>query len=389
MTGMHEIRARQRLTLPMKSTLKKSMIAASIITGKPFTGPMEVAVDITNRCTMGCISCWNYSPLLDNPPSAEWKSIQMDIERFRELTIFVKQAGVRKVGIGGNGDPFMHPQIVEILKLSKSTGAFVSVSTKGAYFQQATLQSLVDMNLDELVISLFAASKPVFSAMHPKTSPQIFERIVDSLKYLAKLRTGQFPKPFLVLLFVVCKYNYQEVDSFVELAREVGANLVTFKRVAVVPKTRTLLLDDTDIESLKGKLSAAEEKSKRYGIPTNMDEFRITTLPGLGDGVYTKNIYQRIPCYVGFTYSRIKVDGDVAPCCGCFEWSMGNLNEENFEEIWSGSEYSRFRKISNKISRSGGLISGCGCDSCVHASANLGIYKKLHPFKARRLLADS
>jgi MoaA/NifB/PqqE/SkfB family radical SAM enzyme len=372
----------------MKSSLKKPMIVAGLIAGKPLTGPMEVAVDITNRCTMGCISCWNYSPLLDNPPSAEWKSIQMDIERFRDLTLFMKQAGVRKVGIGGNGDPFMHPQIVEILKLSKSTKAFVSVSTKGAYFQRATLQSLVDMNLDELVISLFAASKPVFFTMHPKTSPQVFDRIVDSLKYLAKLRTGQFPKPFLVLLFVVCKYNYHEIDSFVDLAREVGANMVTFKRVAVVPNTRGLLLDGNDFEILKEKLNAAEEKSKRYRILTNKDEFRITTLSGLRDGIYSKNLYQKIPCYVGFTYSRIKVDGDVAPCCGCLEWSMGNLNEKHFKEIWEGQEYSRFRVISRKISNNDGVISGCGCETCVHSSANLGIYKKLHPIRARRLLAE-
>jgi hypothetical protein len=67
---------------------------------------------------------------------------------------------------------------------------------------------------------------------------------------------------------------------------------------------------------------------------------------------------------------------------------MGHLNEKLFKEIWEGQAYSRFRKISIKISRHGGVISGCGCETCVHASANLGIYKKFHPFKARRLLAD-
>jgi MoaA/NifB/PqqE/SkfB family radical SAM enzyme len=224
--------------------------------------------------------------------------------------------------------------------------------------------------------------------MHPKTTPQVFDRIVDSLKSLAKLRTGQCSKPFLVLLFVVCKYNYQEIDSFVDLAREVGADMVTFKRVAVVPNTRGLLLDSNDFEILKKKLAAAEVKSRSYGIPTNMDEFRITTLSGLRDGVYSKNLYQKIPCYVGFTYSRIEVDGDVAPCCGCLEWSMGNLNEKHFKEIWEGQEYSRFRVISRKISKYHGVISGCGCETCVHASANLGIYKKLHPVRARRLLAE-
>jgi radical SAM protein with 4Fe4S-binding SPASM domain len=244
------------------------------------------------------------------------------------------------------------------------------------------------MNLDELVISLFAASKPVFSAMHPKTSPQVFDRIVDSLRHLARLRTRQFPRPFLVLLFVVCKYNYQEIDSFVDLAREVGADMVTFKRVAVFPATRGLLLDGNDFEILKEKLTAVEEKSKRYGIPTNMDEFRITTLSGLRDGVYSKNLYQKIPCYVGFTYSRIEVDGNVAPCCGCLEWSMGNLNEKHFKEVWEGPEYSRFRAISRKISKYEGVIRGCGCETCVHSSANLGIYKKLHPIRARRLLKE-
>jgi MoaA/NifB/PqqE/SkfB family radical SAM enzyme len=377
---------RGRIASQMKPSLKKCMIAAGIIAGKTFSGPMEVSVDITNRCTMGCITCWNYSPLLGNPPSTEWKSMQMNLERFRDLISFMGEAGVRKVTIGGNGDPFMHPQIIDILNLSKSAGAFVSVSTKGAYFQQSSLKSLVKMNLDELVISLFAASKPVFSKMHPNTSPQVFDRIVDSLKYLASQKTREFPKPSVVLLFVVCKYNYQEIDAFIELAREVGANMVAFKRVAVVPSTRILLLDETDFEILDEKLAAAEEKSIRYGIPTNMDEFRITTVSGLVNGAYSKNFYQRIPCYVGFTYSRIKVDGDIVPCCGCYEWSMGSLNESHFKQIWEGQKYSAFRKISRKISSYGGEIKGCGCESCVHSSGNLGIYKKLHPFKARKFL---
>jgi MoaA/NifB/PqqE/SkfB family radical SAM enzyme len=385
---MSDFPGRKKMTFRLKSSLKKPMIAAGIIAKKPFTGPMEVSVDITNRCTMGCISCWNYSPLLDHSPSTEWKSMQMDLERFRDLTVFLNETGVRKLTIGGNGDPFMHPQIVEILELSKSTGALVSVSTKGAYFTPASLESLVSMNLDELVISLFTASKPVFSKMHPNTSAQVFDRIMDSLKHLSRLRSGQASKPLLVLLFVVCKYNYQEVDAFMDLAQEVGANRVTFKRVAVVPNTRILLLDESDFEKLEKELAAAEEKSQRYGIPTNMDEFRVTTVSGLGNGVYTKSIYRRIPCYVGFTYSRIKVDGDVAPCCGCLEWSMGNLNEKHFKEIWAGQEYSRFRRISRKISRYDGVISGCGCESCVHASANLGIYKKLHPLKAPRVLGE-
>ena len=95
--GYLELLTIGRIASQMKSSLKKCMIAAGIIAGKTLTGPMEVSVDITNRCTMGCITCWNYSPLLENPPSPEWKSIQMNLERFRDLISFMREAGVGKV----------------------------------------------------------------------------------------------------------------------------------------------------------------------------------------------------------------------------------------------------------------------------------------------------
>lgn len=372
----------------MKPLLKKSLIAAGIIAGKPLSGPMEISVDITNRCTMGCITCWNYSPLLANPPSQDWKSIQMNLPCFKELIDHVGKKGVSKITIGGNGDPFMHPDILEILKHSKATGAFVSVSTKGAYFQRSTLRSLVTMNLDQLCISILAASTPVFSKMHPTTNPKLFERIVNSIKFLTGERTPQFPRPFVILIVVVCKYNFHEIDASIDLAREVGADMVSFKRVDVFPGTRSLLLNDKEISILREKLTIAQQKSLHYGISTNIDDFRLTSLSGLRNGLYSRNLYRKIPCYIGFTYARVKVDGDIAPCCGCYEWSMGNLNDTSFDNIWKGKQYAEFRKVSGKIFRYGGKISGCGCDSCVHSSGNLAIYKKIHPFNAQKFISE-
>ena len=42
--------------------LKRIKVAAGIISGKPYTGPIEINLDIASICTAGCVMCWHWSP---------------------------------------------------------------------------------------------------------------------------------------------------------------------------------------------------------------------------------------------------------------------------------------------------------------------------------------
>lgn len=362
--------------------IKKLKVAAGIITGRVFTGPLEAAIDITNRCSSGCMPCWFYSPLRAEKVAPEWARGQMSFELFRRIVDELKELEVEKVMLGGDGDPFMHSRIIEMIEYAKKAGLTVDTATCGIYFDDIRLRRLFDSGLDGLSISILAATPKTYLAMHPNQKEGLFENITRSLLLLAKWkRETKRPLPYIRLVDVICSLNYYEADQMIDLAREVGAEEVAFKRLATMPFTASLLLDKAQLGELDEKLKLALGKARLYGTATNIEEFRRQTLPGLASGDYTSGVYARIPCYIGWTYARILCDGSVVPCCGCYDYKMGNVSRRSFKDIWRSGEYTEFRKKTINILNDKSIAAQCACHSCVHSGMNMGIYRSLHFWK--------
>jgi MoaA/NifB/PqqE/SkfB family radical SAM enzyme len=78
-----------------------------------------VVVDITTYCNLKCAGCVR-SILVEN---GSWKNRHMSVENYRKLvddlppaTLFCPQ---------GLGEPTMHPQIVEIIKIASDAGNLI------------------------------------------------------------------------------------------------------------------------------------------------------------------------------------------------------------------------------------------------------------------------
>ncbi|MFC1570489.1 SPASM domain-containing protein, partial [Candidatus Omnitrophota bacterium] len=63
-----------------------------------------------------------------------------------------------------------------------------------------------------------------------------------------------------------------------------------------------------------------------------------------------------------------------------------NVNDDTFCAIWNSEKYRKFRQQAADLNKKALLKEGCKCHSCVDYGANLGIYRKLHPIKARKLI---
>jgi MoaA/NifB/PqqE/SkfB family radical SAM enzyme len=58
-------------------------------------------------------------------------------------------------------------------------------------------------------------------------------------------------------------------------------------------------------------------------------------------GNWCNNVFTKLGCNVGFFYSDIRENGDVALCChGAI---VGNIYEKSFKDIWLSEKYSKFR----------------------------------------------
>lgn len=369
--------------------IKKFLIVLGILFKRPLTGPLEVGIDITNRCGIGCITCWFYSPLKKEPIREDWKRQRLSLEVYKKLVDDLKRKDVKKIMLGGDGDPMTHPHIVEMINYAKSKGFYVGIATKGAFFNEKSLRSIFDSGINELSVSILAATRETYKRMHPTQPAEQFDRIKEHVTLLSKWkREEKKSSPLITLVYVVCNVNYTEAVEMINLAREIGAQKVAYKRMDTIPDIELLLLDKEQKEQLNDKLLVCESLSHNAGIKVNVSEFRSFTLSGLTDGNYTSQLYDKVPCYTGWLYSRILVSGDVVACCGCCDKKLGNVNERSFIEIWNSKEYTKFRIKMRNIVNDKTIMKVCSCHSCVHFSGSYGVYRKLHPLRARGVLKN-
>lgn len=366
--------------------IKKIKVGLGILTGRVLTGPMEVSVDLTRKCNLDCLMCWWWSPLLEKCPSLEWANQEIDYELFKQLICDFKRLQVKMVILGGQGEPFLYPKLLEAVKLVKQAGMEVSIITSGFFLNQKNIKAIFDLETDYLDVSLQAATAGTYLAIHPGQNSETFNRIKEQLIFLSKLKkTHHRTKPLVQMVDTICRLNYQETAKLVELAKELGAESISFKRLDVIPQTKGLLLTEGQLKELETLLDEAERKAGQLGIRTSAASYRKYVLSGLTSGVYTRQLYREIPCYVGWRVVRVLSNGDVIPCCGCYEFILGNIHQSSFIDIWNSREYEEFRRLSINIQKSSSLFKRCKCYSCTDHNMNLAVYRRLHPIKTRRI----
>jgi len=367
--------------------IKKTKVASGIITRKTLTGPIEVSADLTRKCTLDCLMCWWWSPLVKKRPSLKWANQEMDYELFKELIQDLKKIRVKRIILGGQGEPFLYSKLLEAIEITKEAGIEVALITSGFFLNEKKIRAIFDLRIDCIDISLQAATAETYLKIHPGQKEDTFKRIKNQLILLSKLKES-FNRmvPKVRIIHVICNLNYQETVEVIELAKEVGADSIGFKRIDVIPETRELLLNNDQLRELKSLLKKAKGKSIKLGIKTSIGFYQKYIVDGLTTGVYTHNYYSNVPCYVGWLSSRILSDGNIIPCCGCYDTILGNIHNDSFAGVWSSEKYQQFRQKSINIQKDSEFVQNCKCYSCIDFEFNLGVYKRLHPIKAKRSL---
>ena len=94
--------------------------------------------------------------------------------------------------------------------------------------------------------------------------------------------------------------------------------------------------------------------------------------------IYETNIVDILPCYIGYIYARILVNGNVIPCCKAVDMPLGNIQNQSFKEIWYSDKYEEFRKKAVKLKKDNPYFSKINCyKSCDNVGMNLNTYLKI------------
>ncbi len=347
-------------------------------------GPKYVTIDITNRCNLNCIVCWTYSPYLrKNKPSKTWYSNELSFDTVSKLINDLKKLKTREIRLTGGGEPFMHPDIFEIIELIKEKGFVIDITTNFTLLSQDKIRRLVSLGVDNLTISLWAATQKTYVKTHPRENEETFERLKSNIVYLNKIKKNTK----VVIANVLSKLNYHEAYDMVSLAKELGSDEVYFAMMDPVHETRPLLLSKKEQKELKMLFLRLikDYGSKKFGnlrIDNPENILRRIDNKRMHSGFYDSNIIYNLPCTIGYTFSRIMANGDVAPCCKSVMIPTGNINRENFIKIWNSQKQMAFRKIGLDLKSHPGFVEKVGClKTCDNLMQNIETYEKMKHYK--------
>ncbi|MFC1621736.1 radical SAM protein, partial [Candidatus Omnitrophota bacterium] len=371
---------------PKKQGLKgryDDPVIAGVLHGrKAFSGPEQVVIDPTNRCNLKCASCWLYSPLLEkDKPSSDLLSRELSKDALVRLIDDLSSLGTKRVRFTGGGEPFMHKDLMDVIEYARSKKLIVAVTTNFGLVSKKDIKRLVDLGLEELCISIWASNAEIYKRVHPGVSQAYFEKLKDNLSYLKEVKNG---KQRVTFANVLMNSNFKDFEDMYDFGIRYSADAIYYTLVDVLKgQTDKFLLNEADRQALAASALHIKEKNKKDNIQLEFfDGFIRRLSKSKGDfekGEYDTCDIDRIPCYVGWTFSRILADGNIAPCCRGVKKIIGNINTESFKEVWRSEKYREFRSKAKFLSKAKPYFREIGCTKeCDNLMHNQEMHRRLN-----------
>jgi MoaA/NifB/PqqE/SkfB family radical SAM enzyme len=354
----------------MASFFKKAKLLKGILSGeRPSTGPFYITLDVTHRCNLNCLGCRYHSSESDHPSRSVQRVQDVPFDLVNQLCDELKRLKTERILLIGEGEPLLHPHIFQIISKCKESGLQVAMFTNGTLLDSPRISSILDSRLDVLQVSLWASSPEIYEKNYPGTDPNNFNKVVDGLKNLNSARKQRKNSFLSVLLHhPINKHNFQSIDALVELALSTDCMGITFAPVRTYGgRFESLELSHDEESVLCHSLNQLKKRMKSLPLKHNIEDI-------LFKYQYGKRVWEKFPCYAGWTRSSIKTDGTVLPCNFC-NLIMGDLHQTSFQEIWNGLPYQDFRSKTLTQEGLASLKGSAECQFCYHIRTHAYLHR--------------
>jgi MoaA/NifB/PqqE/SkfB family radical SAM enzyme len=354
----------------MASLKTKMAMLSGIIQGqKAYTGPPYVVLDIIRRCNIHCLGCFFHClqerKRMPGNPDVEEISVELVEKICKELP----ELGTGEIILVGEGEPFLHPRLIDFITTFKKAGLKVQVFTNGTLLHKDIVNPLIESGLDVLNVSIWAVNDSEHAACHPETSRKLLKKRIEGLKRIARCKTEKGRKlPRINLNMPLNRSNYLNIKGREELAGQVGCDSVSISYFRDWGgRFQPLTLSSNDLELISTDLREMQRCLKFKGISMNSDEY--LALASLGP-----RAWRSVPCYAGWFQCYIKVDGTILPCGHCY-YAVGNIMEQSFESIWYGPHMENFRRRGIRMFGASIPLEPCDCANCCQIRDNLKVHR--------------
>lgn len=280
--------------------------------------PLYVYWNVTSRCNLRCAHCLSDSGAARKGEMSYSQGVALIDEMAANRAFFLYLSG---------GEPFLRPDLLELIERARAYGISVSLATNGVFVTPEKAGHLKSLGVAEVMVSLDgpdAASHDAFRGV-----PGTFHAALRALEILRAqgLRTAvsTMVRPEIIPLL-------SEIHG---LVAQRGAHAWRLSGTCPVGRGRELYaeigLSAGEIHHLARYV--AETTSEGGSVAVFLED----PLPMKSWGLEGRISLRPATCMAGRVLCCVQSDGTVTPCV-LFDLPMGSLKQQTLKEIWQSSE---------------------------------------------------
>lgn len=263
----------------------------------------RIYFELTTMCNLRCKHCFNYNE------NFKAKYLSLDEIRFFYEKVKNRTNGIVLTG----GEPFLHPQIKEILELLKSER--VVITTNGTLYSPDYYENMLKENSNVfLQISFDGMSKAVYEEVR---GPHTYDKVRQLIEYLSERRFGK--QIGLSMSILAC--NIHEVFDVIHYAERCKLHSIHFPTLIIEGRCAS---DVTILPEVK-ELNLLEDQLLKETIENENLHISINTLNRIAGWVTSK---EEMDCLLNATI-KVTPEGELMPCPVAWRKSesIGHISE--------------------------------------------------------------
>jgi radical SAM protein with 4Fe4S-binding SPASM domain len=282
--------------------------------------PLYMEISPAGACNHRCVYC-----ALD---FMEYQRRFLETGLLKERLSELGRLGLRSMMFAGEGEPFLHKDMVEITQHTKKSGIDTAFTTNGVLMKKEISEKILGVT-EWIKISINGATASTYAKIH-RTTENDFPRLMENLKEAVRIRRENKYSCTIGMQLLLLPDNHHEAVALARLARNLGLDYLVIKPYSQHPQSQTNVYSQvkySDYLYLQDELM--KENASDFQVI-----FRLNTMKKWDEGHKPYNRCIALPFW-----SYIDAGGNVWGCSvylGDERFAYGNIYQNTFEEIWTG-----------------------------------------------------
>jgi tungsten cofactor oxidoreducase radical SAM maturase len=296
----------------------------------------KIYLELTDRCNLSCAICYRKS----------WDDMEFNLDMNDDMLDRVEASlgetdGIKKLVLGGIGEPLYHPRFTEIVERFKEYP--LHITTNGTLLSEEIINTIAG-TVQDMTVSVDGVGK-AFEEIRGVGVDVVIDGIRRLQKRKKELDTAW---PRISLQFVASKKNIDQIYAVMDLAHKLGCGRLILSHL--IPQT-----EGNKDQYLYGFAGLTQHETQKLFHKIRLYSHRRSITVQFPQAVLKS---ERECAFIEDVTTYITAGGDVVPCYRfshpyeeyvfgrkkhVSKHTFGNLEDQSLLSIWNSVNYQRFR----------------------------------------------